>query len=91
MLELLRRLRILLDRARYERDLDEEMAHHLAMLEEQRGSGARQQFGNITFLKEESRSMWAFGFLEQLAQDIRYAWRWGSARTRRFTASWTPS
>jgi predicted permease len=75
MLELLRRLRILFDRARYERDLDEEMAHHLAMLEEHRGTGARKQFGNVTFLKEESRSMWSFGFLEQMAQDIRYALR----------------
>src|SRR5580704_2954194 len=75
MLELLRRLRILFHRADYERDLAEEMAHHLAMLEADRGTGARQQFGNIAFLKEESRSMWAFGFFEQLAQDIRYALR----------------
>jgi predicted permease len=75
MLELLRRLRILFHRAGYERDLEEEMAHHLAMLEENRGTGAHRQFGNVTFLKEESRSMWTFGFLEQLAQDVRYALR----------------
>ena len=75
MLELLRRLKMLFFRARYERDLAEEMAHHLAMLEESKGASARKQFGNITFLKEESRSMWTFGFLEQLVQDIRYALR----------------
>ena len=34
MRELLRRLRFLLRRPEYERDLEEEMAHHLAMLEE---------------------------------------------------------
>src|SRR5215467_11562372 len=77
MRELLRRLRFLLRRAEHERELEEEMAHHLAMLEENGKSPAvaRRQFGNLTSLREESRSMWTFAFLEQTAQDIRYALR----------------
>ena len=77
MRELLRRLRFLFHRAEYERDLEEEMRHHLAMLEEagRSDAAARRQFGNVTSLKEESRSMWTFAFLEQFAQDIRYALR----------------
>ena len=77
MRELLRRLQMLFHRVEYERELEEEMAHHLAMLEHDRSSGAaaRKQFGNVTSLREESRSMWTFGFLEQLGQDIRYGLR----------------
>ena len=74
MIELLRRIAFLFRRAQFERDLDEELRHHLAMLEES-GKPARRQFGNVTSLQEESRSMWTFAFLEQLAQDLRYAAR----------------
>ena len=85
MLELLRRIRFLFHRSQYERDLDEEMRHHLAMLEEA-GKPAPRQFGNITSLKEESRGMWTFTFLEQLAQDLRYALR-SMAANPLFTAA----
>ena len=74
MLELLRRIKFLFHRAQYERELAEELRHHLAMLEEN-GKPAQRQFGNVTLLQEESRSMWTFAFLEQLAQDLRYAFR----------------
>ena len=88
MRELLRRLKYFFRRAEYERDLDDEMAHHLAMLKEDKnlGAAAKKQFGNATSLKEESRSMWTFGFLEQLAQDIRYALR-AMAANPLFTAT----
>ena len=88
MRELLRCLQFLFHRADYERDLDEEMAHHLAMLAEdgRPGAAARRQFGNLTSLKEESRSMWTFGFLEQMAQDVRYALR-AMAANPLFTAT----
>ena len=48
------------------------MRHHLALLEEagRPDAAARRQFGNVTSLKEESRSMWTFAFLEQFAQDL---------------------
>ena len=74
MLELLRRIRFLFHRVAYERDLEEELRHHLAMLEES-GKPARREFGNVTSIQEESRSMWTFAFLEQLMQDLRYAFR----------------
>ena len=87
MRELLRRLRVLLHRADYERDLEDEMAHHLAMLEEDRTPrGSRKQFGNLTLIKEESRSMWGFALIEQTAQDIRYALR-AMAASPLFTAT----
>jgi predicted permease len=86
--ELLRRLGFLMRRGEYERELEEEMAHHLAMLE---GDGrlpdaARRQFGNVTSLREESRSMWTFAFVEQTAQDMRYALRMMAANPL-FTAT----
>jgi macrolide transport system ATP-binding/permease protein len=88
MRELLRRFGYFFRRAEYERDLEDEMAHHLAMIEEDKSSGAaaHKQFGNATSLREESRSMWTFGFLEQLAQDIRYALR-AMAANPLFTAT----
>ncbi|HXB67025.1 MAG TPA: ABC transporter permease [Candidatus Acidoferrales bacterium] len=87
----MRRLRFLLHRDQFERDLDEEMRHHLSLQAEARGSGiaanaaASRQFGNVTLLKEESRAMWTWNFAEQLAQDIRYALRMMAAN-RLFTA-----
>src|SRR5262249_7400745 len=36
---------------------------------------ARRQFGNQTFLREVSRDMWGFRFLETLARDMRFAMR----------------
>jgi predicted permease len=88
MRELLRRFRFWLHRAEYERDLEDEMAHHLAMLAEDKGLGAaaRRQFGNVASFKEESRAMWNFGFVDQLAQDLRYAAR-AMAASPLFTAT----
>src|ERR1035437_716921 len=88
MHELLRRIRFLFHRADYERDLEEEMRHHLALLEEdgRPDAAARRQFGNVTSVKEESRSMWTFAFLEQFAQDLRYALR-AMAANPLFTAT----
>ncbi len=77
MKEAFRRVWFLLHRAQLERELDEEMRHHLALAAEERGgaNAARRQFGNITLLKEESRAMWTWTFWEQFAQDIRYGLR----------------
>src|ERR1035438_9001455 len=46
---------------------------------------ACRQFGNAALLKEDSRAMWTWSFAEQLAQDIRYAFR-TMAVNRLFTA-----
>jgi len=77
MKELFRKLWFAMHRAEFERDLEEEMRHHLALGAEDRGDpqAARRQFGNVTLLKEESRAMWTWTFWEQLMQDVRYGLR----------------
>src|SRR5437867_2206565 len=77
MKEFFRRLWFLRHRAEFERDLDEEMRHHLALRAEEQGSAeaARRRFGNVTSLKEQSRAMWTWTLWEQLVQDIRYGLR----------------
>jgi macrolide transport system ATP-binding/permease protein len=77
MRELLRRLRHRMQRDQFERELEEEMRHHLALSAEQRGSAgaANLQFGNMTLLREESRSMWTWTIWEQFLQDVRYGLR----------------
>ena len=66
--EFLRRLGYYFRRRRFEDELDEEMRHHASL-------AGRVRFGNLTRWKEESRAMWGWTFLEQLAQDLRYAVR----------------
>jgi macrolide transport system ATP-binding/permease protein len=87
MKELWRRLRWMAHRDQFERELDEEMRHHLALKAEEQGSSeaARRQFGNVSLLKENSRSMWTWTFVEQFGQDIRYGLRAMNAN-RLFTA-----
>jgi hypothetical protein len=68
-----------------DRDLNDEVAFHLAMREEKlRSAGiapeearyaAHRQFGNTTSLKERSREMWTLVSLEGLLQDIRFGAR----------------
>jgi putative ABC transport system permease protein len=79
------RLIAILRRRRLDRDLDDEIAFHLAMREaDGRAHGrsadaaardARLRFGNVTYLKEETRNMWTFQPFERVVQDIRYALR----------------
>jgi predicted permease len=85
MTELWRRLRTLFRRDRFDRDLAEEMQSHVEMqAEENRASGmnapaarfaARRQFGNATALKETSREAWGWRALDELARDVRLAFR----------------
>ena len=77
MRELLRRIRHWMHRDEFERELEEEMRHHRALSAEQRGSigAANLQFGNMTLLREESRSMWSWIVWEQFLQDVRYGFR----------------
>ena len=77
MRELWRRLRFLIDRDRFESDLEEEMRFHLEMKAQKSGDphAARRQFGNPGILKEESREMWGWTWLERLWQDLRYGVR----------------
>src|SRR5262252_2724916 len=77
MRELWRRLRFVIDRGRFECDLDEEMRFHLEMKARKLGDAraAQRQFGNTAMLKEVSREMWGWASLERLWQDLRYAIR----------------
>ena len=80
---LLRRLVLL--RAQEDRDLDDELAFHIAeeaRLRIDRGASpadavraARLAFGNVTFAKEETRGVWVSGATERLFQDLRFGFR----------------
>jgi hypothetical protein len=83
--ELWQRLRLMAKPKQLDRDLEDEVAFHLAMREEKnRAAGldavearyaARRQFGNAADLKERSREMWTFASIETLRQDIRFGAR----------------
>ena len=87
MKELWRRLKWFLNQDQFEREIDEEMRHHLALKAEERGSAekAKREFGNITLLKEDSRTVWIGTYTQQFTQDIRYGLRSMGAH-RVFTA-----
>jgi hypothetical protein len=85
LLQLWRRLLFYLRRARFDRELEEEMRFHLEMKAEENLTegispeesryAARRQFGNQTLLREKSHDMWSFRSLETLARDLRYSIR----------------
>ena len=72
-------------RRRRERDLDEEIAGHIAMAEADRvargespeaaARNARRDFGNEALVKEAARAQWGWGSLERFRQDVRYGLR----------------
>lgn len=73
------------ERRRVERELAAEMAEHIAeradglreegYSEEEALMLARRQFGNATLMREDSRAAWGWNDVEQLWQDVRFAWR----------------
>jgi putative ABC transport system permease protein len=78
------RIRALVTRRQREQDLEDEVAFHLAMREEQaRASGAsdapahaRRRFGSVAKIQDDVRDTWAIApKLASLVQDIRYAGR----------------
>src|SRR6266542_4222099 len=89
-----RKLRWLTERRRKEAELREELEFHLEEEAEQRqGEGlaeeearwaARRELGNLTLVRENTRAMWGWTILEQLGQDLRYAFR-TMAANRLFT------
>jgi len=92
--ELGRRLNMLLHRRQFDADLEEEMRLHLELRGEQQAesgveasdatAAARRRFGNPTVLREKSRSAWAWEWLEDFFQDVKYGLR-GMARSTGIT------
>lgn len=83
--EIRRRLACLIRRDRFDRDLEEEMHSHVALLaEENQQNGmssaeARQaairRFGNAAVLRESGRNVWTWLPLEEFVRDVRFALR----------------
>jgi len=85
--ELWRKLKFFFRRGQLDRDLEEEMQYHVAMkaeahLNRQEGmspgearNAAQREFGNTLLLREKSRDMWDFQWLEALLQDLRFGLR----------------
>jgi len=85
MTRLFRKLTWWLQRRRKEDELREELEFHLAQeADERRAAGlpdeeaqwaAQRDLGNVTLLREDTRTLWSWILLEQFAQDIRYGLR----------------
>ena len=71
MSELLRRIRYLLNRRRFDEELASEMEFHREMSARDGG----RPFGNTLRLREEARDAWGWIWIDQAAQDLRYAAR----------------
>jgi predicted permease len=71
MNELFRRLRYLLNRRRFDRELADDMAFHREMAERE----GRVNFGNPLRLREEARDAWGWTWIDALFQDFSYASR----------------
>jgi putative ABC transport system permease protein len=71
--------------AQREQDLEAEIRSHLDMARSDRIArgqseidaerSLRREFGNVELVKELTRDVWTWTFLEQLAKDLRYAFR----------------
>src|SRR5579863_6892787 len=70
MIEFLHKLKWLAQRRRKEEELLEELQFHL----DEEG-GAQRELGNLTQLREDTRSAWGWTVVEQFMQDLRYAAR----------------
>ncbi|HXI42630.1 MAG TPA: permease prefix domain 1-containing protein, partial [Bryobacteraceae bacterium] len=75
----------LVQRRRKEEELGEELQFHLeeeteerqaqGLAEQQARRAARRELGNVILVRENTRAMWGWTILEQLGQDLRYAFR----------------
>jgi predicted permease len=78
-----RRLTALVRRRRIDRDIDDELAFHLAMRRADLAHdgaadpdrAARRHFGNVALVRDRTRDMWTFPSFESVVQDARFAVR----------------
>jgi macrolide transport system ATP-binding/permease protein len=85
MMSFFRKLTWWTHRRRKEDELREELEFHIAneaderlaegLTEDEATWAARRDLGNVTLLREETRTLWSWILFEQLAQDIRYGLR----------------
>ena len=68
--ELWRRIHHLLNRSRFDRELEEEMAAHRAMKEP-----GEPGFGNSLRLRQDARDAWGWAWWDQLVQDVTFGSR----------------
>jgi predicted permease len=83
--EIGRRVRILLHRKEFDREMDEELRLHRGMKErelveagespEEAHFAAQRRVGNTLRLREESREAWGWNWLEHFLQDVRFGVR----------------
>ena len=95
MTSLFRKFTWWLQRRRKEEELREELQFHLeeevgereaaGLSRDQAGWAARRDLGNVTLVQENTRTLWSWLLLEQLAQDVRYGLR-TMFKNRLFTA-----
>src|SRR5262245_21965346 len=85
MIPFFRKILWLARRPRKEAELREELEFHLSeeielqaatgLPEDAAQSAARRELGNFTLVQEDARAAWGWTFLDQLGQDVRYAFR----------------
>jgi predicted permease len=71
MSEIFRRLRYLLNRRRFDRELAGDLEFHREMAAREGGT----PLGNTLVLREEARDAWGWTWIDRLGQDLRYATR----------------
>ena len=94
-MNLFRKVSWWLERHRREADLREELQFHLdeeaaahqadGLSTEQARLAARRDLGNVTLLREDTRTLWSWMLVEQFVQDVRFAFR-AMRKHRMFTA-----
>jgi predicted permease len=83
--EICRRLLFYLRKDRFDRELEDEISFHLEMKARAKMQdglapadarlAARRRFGNETRLKERSREMWSFRWIDDIVKDLHYTLR----------------
>ncbi len=71
MKQLFRRLGYLLNRRRFDQELQSDMQFHQEMAARE----GRANFGNALRLREDARQAWGWTWIDRLAQDLQYAAR----------------